>query len=112
MSLRGGPPFPGVPGMDWTIHGDKGTIRITSPSVFVQIGYHEMKIEIQDGEGENTETVEIPGDEFDGFKHPARNVGRVYKLFAEGENNCTFEDAVMRHELIAGMYEENGLTEN
>lgn len=98
--------------MDWTIHGDKGTIRITSPSVFVQIGYDEMKIEIQDGEGGKAETVEIPGDEFDVFKHPARNVGRVYKLLAEGNNSCTFEDAVKRHELIAGMYQENGLMEN
>jgi predicted dehydrogenase len=111
FSLRGGKPFPGEPGMDWTIHGEKGTIRITSPSPFVQVGYEGMKIEVQEGEGDKVEVVEVPGDEFDGYGHPARNVGRVYKEFKEGKINCSFEDAVERHALIEGMYRENGIQE-
>ena len=99
FSLRGGKPFPGEPGMNWTIYGEKGTIRITSPSPFLQIGYDGMKIQVQDGEGDKAEDIEIPGDEFDGYKHPARNVGRVYKHFAEGTINCSIEDAVERHEV-------------
>ena len=97
--------------MDWTIYGEKGSIRITSPSPFVQIGYEGMKIEVQDGETEEAEVVEIRGDEFDGFEHRARNVGRVYKGIREGSVNCSFEDAVERHALIEGMYRENGIVE-
>jgi hypothetical protein len=36
-------------------------------------------------------------------------VARVYNGLAEGVINCTFEDAVERHELIDGMYKENGI---
>lgn len=111
FSLRGGKPFPGQPGMQWDIHGEKGTIRVTSPSPFVQIGFEGMKIEVQDGEGEKAEVVEVNGDEFDGYRHPARNVARVYKAFKEGAINCTFEDAVERHALIERMYRENGIQE-
>ena len=111
FSLRGGTPFPGQPGMDWTIHGEKGTIRITSPSPFVQIGFDGMKIELQEGEGEKVEVVEIGGDKFDEYPHPARNVARVYEAFAKGDINCSFEDAVERHALIEAMYKENGIQE-
>jgi hypothetical protein len=51
------------------------------------------------------------GDEFDGFKHPARNVGRLYKGLKNGEINCSFEDAVDRHALIEEIYRENGIQE-
>jgi hypothetical protein len=55
--------------------------------------------------------VEVNGDEFDGYKHPARNVARVYKAFKAGAINCSFEDAVERHALIEGMYRENEIQE-
>ena len=111
FSLRGGPPFPGQPGMDWTIHGEKGTIRITSPSPFVQIGFDGMKVELQEGEGEKVEVLEIGNDDFESYAYPARNVARVYETFAKGEINCTFEDAVERHVLIEALYRENGIQE-
>jgi predicted dehydrogenase len=111
FSLRGGKPFPGTPGMQWDIHGQKGTIRVTSPSPFMQIGYEGMKIEVQEGESEKVEEVKVDGDEFDGYGHPARNVGRVYKGLAKGEINCSFEDAVERHTLIERMYKENEIQE-
>lgn len=111
FSLRGGKPFPGQPGMEWTIHGEKGTIRVTSPSPFVQIGYDGMKIEVQEGEGEKVETVNVEEDEFDSYAYPARNVGRLYKAFAKGEINCSFEDAVERHALIERIYRDNGIQE-
>lgn len=69
-----------------------------------------MKIQLVQGEGEAVD-VEIEKDGFDeGDKFPlmSRNVARLYKGLAEGEINCTFEDAVERHELIDGMYRENG----
>ena len=97
--------------MDWTIHGEKGTIRISSPSPFLQIGFDGMKIELQEGEGNNVEVVDIGSDEFDGHAYAARNVARVYKEFAKGEINCSFEDAVERHALIEALYGENGIQE-
>jgi len=109
FSLRGGKPFPGTPGMEWDIYGEKGAIKVTSPGPFLQIGFEGMKILVQDGEGDKAEEIEIPGDEFDGYEHRARNVARVYKGLAAGEINCTFEDAVERHELIDGIYKDNGI---
>lgn len=41
----------------------------------------------------------------------ARNVGRVYREFNKGNINCTFEDAVQRHEFIEKLYKENGYVE-
>lgn len=41
MSMRGGEPFKGEPGLDWRIYGDEGEIRVTAGGVFLQIGYPE-----------------------------------------------------------------------
>jgi len=67
-----------------------------------------MKIELYDFEKETLEDVKIPEDELDELGLPARNVARVYKALANGKVNCTFEDAVERHEFIAELYRENG----
>lgn len=70
-----------------------------------------MKMQLVGGEGDVRE-VEIEEDEFDKdekFGLPARNVARLYNGLSRGEINCSFEDAVERHELIEGMYKENGV---
>jgi hypothetical protein len=67
-----------------------------------------MRVQLQEGEGEATD-VELPRDGFDEYGVPARNVGRLYEGLAEGEVNCSFEEAVQWHELIDGMYKENGI---
>jgi predicted dehydrogenase len=97
--------------MEWDIYGEKGAIRVTAPGpfLFLSLGLDSMKIQIQDGEGYKAEEVEIPGDEFSGYEHRARDVAWVYKELAEGAINCSFEDAVERHELIDGIYKENGI---
>lgn len=63
------------------------------------------------GDSKDVVTVEVEKDEFDGdaWGIPSRNVARVYDELAEGRVNCSFEDAVKRHELIDGMYKENGI---
>lgn len=109
MTLRGGAPFKGTPGLDWRIYGEKGEIRVTASGPFLQIGYPDMKIEVHDFEKDTVEEVKLEKDEFDSFGIPARNVARVYKELSEGRNNCTFEDAVERHRLLQGMYKENGI---
>ncbi|KUJ11056.1 oxidoreductase [Mollisia scopiformis] len=112
MTLRGGTPFKGTPGLDWRIYGETGEIRITSSGPFLNIGYPDMKIQIHDFEKDTVEDIPLEQDEFDeGGKYglPARNVARVYKALGEGKNNCSFEDAVERHALLDGMYRENGI---
>jgi len=109
FSLRGGKPFPSTPGLDWRIYGEKGEIRVTAAGPFLQIGYEDMKVQVHDFESDKVEEVQVDGGEFDKFAHPARNVGRVYKELSEGSINCSFEDAVERHELIDGLYRENGI---
>lgn len=112
MTLRGGKAFKDTPALDWRIYGETGEIRITSSTAFLNIGSADLKIQVFDTEKDSVEDVESEKDEFDEdgkFGMPARNVGRVYKAFAEGENTCSFEDAVERHALIDAMYKENGI---
>jgi predicted dehydrogenase len=112
MSLRGGKPFKGTPGLDWRIYGETGEIRVTAMGPFLQIGYPDMKIELYDVEKDTVEEVQIPKDDFDdGYEFAARNVGRLYRGLAKGEVNCSFEDAVLRHELLEELYQQNGYLE-
>lgn len=105
-TLRGGPPFKGTPGMEWQIYGEKGEIRITASGPFLQIGYPDMKVEVQ--VGEEVEEVAVEGDVFDDLGLPARNVARVYEALARGVNTCSWEDAVERHALLERMERETG----
>ncbi|KAH7354840.1 NAD-binding Rossmann fold oxidoreductase family protein [Rhexocercosporidium sp. MPI-PUGE-AT-0058] len=114
FSLRGGKPFKDTPGLEWRIYGETGEIRVTSSGPFLNVGYEDVKIAVFDfegKEGEEVEVVEVEKDEFDGkeWGMASRNVGRLYRELAEGKINCSFEDAVERHELIEGMYKENGI---
>lgn len=108
FSLRGGSPFKGQPGLDWRIAGSEGEIKVTAAGPFVQVGYPDTKIEVHDFASDKVEEVRFEEDLAD-LPQAARNVGRVYKAFAEGKNNCSFEDAVEKHRLIAQMYKENGI---
>lgn len=116
FSWRRGKPFPGNPGISWTIYGEKGEIRITAPGS-LQVGYKDVGIQVWDFNSDEVREVEVEGDEFDDpsaldgkeYPWPARNVGRVYKAFADGEMNCSFEDAVERHVFLESLYKENGI---
>ena len=118
LTLRGGKPFKGTPGLDWRIYGEKGEIRITASGPFLQVGYADQKIEIHDFESDWLEEVKIPSDELDDIKGTdafggvaGKNVGRLYKGLAAGEVNCSFEDAVERHEFLEELYKQNGYLE-
>ena len=75
------------------------------------MGDNTQKIEVHDFESDSVEEIEIPVDEVDALPMNARNVGRVYRAFANGEISCNFEDAVDRHQLIDEVYRENGYFE-
>ncbi|CZT45595.1 related to dehydrogenases and related proteins [Rhynchosporium secalis] len=116
FSLRGGKAFKGTPGLEWRIYGENGEIRVSGSGPFLNVGYPDIKIEVVDfdlsgGDEDKVEVVEIEKDEFDGeeWAQYSRNVARLYEELAEGKINCSFEDAVERHELIDGMYKENGI---
>ena len=122
-ALRGGSPFPGTPGLEWRIYGEKAEIRVTAAGPFLQIGYPGMKVEVHDfnfkGEGNGVQEVSVEEDEWDGkgWAWATRNVARVYEGLrewdgkGEREGLCTWEDAVERHEFLEGLYKENGYVE-
>ena len=118
LTLRGGRPFPGTPGLEWRIYGERGEIRITAPGPYVQIGYEEgMRVQVnefgsggveevdweRDGDGEGDVVSKM------GLPVGARNVGRVYEGLRVGRVVCGFEDAVERHVVLEEMYVENGI---
>ncbi|PBP17460.1 oxidoreductase [Diplocarpon rosae] len=108
--------FRGLPGLEWRIYGETGEIRVSSSGPFLNIGYDDQKIEIFDFASDSVVEVAVEKDEFDALRDnekawelPSRNVGRIYKAFAQGQDTCTFEDAVERHALIEELYQENGI---
>ncbi len=122
-NLLGGEAFPGTLGLEWRIYGEKGTLRVVAGGPFLQIGYDDMKIEVQSFEHGSVKEVAIQSDEFDGKKlddfpynpafanYAAKNMSRLYKHLAEGGENCSWERAVELHELIEELYRQNGYTE-
>lgn len=103
--MRGGQPFPSTPAIDWRIHGETGEIRIISPTPFLPIGHPETKIEVHDHKTGELEVVKPKKHELERLPLPARNIGRLYELFARGEEQGhDFEHAAGKHRLIAELY--------
>ena len=111
FSHRGGSPFKGAPGLDWHIYGQTGEIHVTADGPYLPVGEKNMKIQVQNFEKGTVEEVLIPKDELDDLGIVTSNVGRAYNALKRGELNCSFEDAVERHEFIAELYRENGYFE-
>lgn len=113
--MRGGMPFPNTPGLEWRIYGEKGEIRVTTPSASLHFGGPGHTVQIHEHGSEKAEDVEMPQDEYDKqeLPWPARAPARVYDAFAaskssksgSGEGYATWEDAVERHRLVEEMYE-------
>ncbi|KAM7187770.1 oxidoreductase family protein [Naviculisporaceae sp. PSN 640] len=107
--FRRGQPFPGDPQLVWTINGEKGELRVTSPdSVALHVlagGARKPTIEIHDFASDKVEEVEWAYPDWqEDLELPmqARNVGSLYEAFAEGTGKGypTFEDALRRHEQL------------
>lgn len=122
IRVRRGPAFPGEQAFTWSIHGEKGEIRVVSPTTYgITIGSPEapQSFEVHDFETDKVETVEWRFNEWQeelGF--PARNIGAVYEEFArrkaegktiQGETKyATFDKAVRRHEQLDRLLKEAG----
>lgn len=105
VTFRRGPPFKGTPGFIWSIHGEKGEIRITAAGPALQASDDETIIAVHTFEQEEIEVIEWDGC----FKHlppPARNVAAMYEAFAfqETKKYPDFGHAVLRHRHIAQVH--------
>ncbi|KAJ7195358.1 hypothetical protein GGX14DRAFT_377136 [Mycena pura] len=103
---RGG--IPGEPGLVWTICGEKGEIRVTSPSPSAlqvgPVGEEEIRIDVHNFATNEVRKVEWNWQDWQNeLPMPARNVAAVYEAFAQGQGYPTFEDALVRHEQLDEM---------
>ncbi|KAI4720248.1 NAD(P)-binding protein [Aureobasidium sp. EXF-10727] len=105
--LRSAAPFPGEPGLRWTINGEKGEILVTNPSAMFDITHDGVKIQLHETGKDNAETINIPSDNLSDLKHPSQNVGRLYEAYAKGDTKsyCDWKLALRRHELIEEMFQ-------
>ena len=105
--LRSAAPFPGEPGMRWTINGEKGEVLITCPSAMFDINHEGVKIQLHELSNDKAEDIELPADKLADLQHPAQNVGRLYEAYAEGDTKgyCDWNLALKRHELIEEMFQ-------
>lgn len=110
FNLRGGAAFKGTPHLDWRIYGEKGEIRITSPSCFLEFETPNTKVEVYDFASDSVEEILIPVDELTELGVAQSNIGRLYRDFAGDEETvCTFEQALKIHELVDHIYKDNGI---
>ncbi|KAK3072005.1 hypothetical protein LTR53_007593 [Teratosphaeriaceae sp. CCFEE 6253] len=109
LTFRAGPAFPDTPGFTWTLNGERGEIRVTSPSG----GYtqsevdktSEIVIEVHDYATDIVRGVkwEWEPEWQASLFHRGRNLGRLYDLYAEGDEAIRearvpdFDAAVARH---------------
>ncbi|KAF6228331.1 hypothetical protein HO133_008061 [Letharia lupina] len=105
VTFRRGPPFKGTPGFIWSIHGEKGEIRITATGPALQANDVETKLTLHTFDQEEVEVIEWDRH-FKDPPRPARNVAAMYEAFANRETekypDCTH--AVLRHRQIEEVF--------
>ena len=98
VRYRRGQPFKGSTGFEWIITGEVGEIKLSGPGPSLQAADMAYKLEWYDFEKD--EVVNVDWEEgYPDLPAPARNVGRLYDLFAKGDEALypSFDDAVLRH---------------
>ncbi|KAI9023180.1 hypothetical protein DFJ74DRAFT_668054 [Hyaloraphidium curvatum] len=104
--LRGGQPFPGFPGLLWTVYGESGEIRVTTNGSNLHIGAEGDAVAVHNHKTGKVEAVEVAKDQWDDLPFPARNVARLYEAFA-AERTADYADwdaSVTRHKLVEELY--------
>jgi predicted dehydrogenase len=106
--IRGGAPFKGSPGLEWRIYGEKGEIKITGPSAFIEI-VGTNSIQLHDFATDEIVEIVLKNGAFAEMDPINRNLARVYEAIAAGDKSllCDFEDAVKRHHFIEEIYNQN-----
>ncbi|KAJ5984808.1 hypothetical protein N7522_012004 [Penicillium canescens] len=107
-TIRGGSPFKGSPGLEWRIYGEKGEIKITGPSAFIEI-VGTNSIQLHDFDTDEIVEIALKNGAFAEMDPIYRNLARVYEAIAAGDKSllCDFEDAVERHHFIEEIYNKN-----
>ncbi|SPO07743.1 related to transcription co-repressor GAL80 [Cephalotrichum gorgonifer] len=100
--LRLGPPFKGEPPYVWTIGGENGELRLTSPtSAAVHAWADPIVIDIHDYATDEVTSVDWSWDDWQQeLAMTVRNVAGTYEAFAEGGEYASFQDAAQRHEQV------------
>ncbi|KDN62934.1 putative oxidoreductase family protein [Colletotrichum sublineola] len=108
--FRRGQPFPGDPQLAWTLHGERGEIRLTSQDTAALQAFADgdaVRIEVHDFASDKVERVAWGWEDWQTeLPVPARCIGAVYDVFAQGEGAAglaSFDDALRRHEQLAGL---------
>ncbi|KAK4095989.1 NAD(P)-binding protein [Parathielavia hyrcaniae] len=114
--FRRGQPFPGEAALEWTIHGEKGEIRIVSPQItFIHVGDDTVPriIEVHDFATDKVDKVEWDWEDWQkDLPFQARGVGALYEAFADakaagtGRPYVTFDLAAKRHEQLEELLSE------
>ncbi|KAI0158801.1 hypothetical protein BJ166DRAFT_528487 [Pestalotiopsis sp. NC0098] len=110
ITYRRGQPFKGEPGLDWTIHGEKGEIRVRAfDGPALNAGGDGATIEVHDFASYEVQAVDWKyADAYAGLPTPARNIGALYDAFASGDEAAypDFERAMVRHRQLGGILDE------
>ena len=109
--VRTGKPFKDTSALTWRILGTKGEIRLTA-FANLSLGVGGEKIEVFDHEKDTVEVVEVEyTDEVKELPAFAKNIGRVYELFATGgtaeQGFVSFEEAVVMQKIIDRMWKSS-----
>lgn len=104
LQWHGGKVFPGTPGADWRILGDKGELRLISPSFTLNVAKPDTKIEVVDAATGVVELVKADTDEWDALPLPAQNIARLYEAYRLKEWYPNFDWAVKRHKMIDELF--------
>lgn len=101
---RRGQPFHGEPALVWTINGEKGEIRVTSPSAATLGAFAaEVIVEVHDFETDQVQRIDWSWlDWQEELPVMSRNIGTLYDNFAvgKGDTDASFKDALVRHEQL------------
>ncbi|KAI7775532.1 hypothetical protein LA080_006724 [Diaporthe eres] len=102
--LRRGQPFLCEDPLVWTINGEKGEIRLSSPggTALQATAYSKpVTIEVHVHETDNVQKIEWDWTEWQkGISVMGRNTGALYENYANGGAYPTFEDALKLHEKL------------
>ncbi|KAJ5472304.1 hypothetical protein N7530_006305 [Penicillium desertorum] len=107
-TIRGGAPFKGSPGLEWSIYGEKGEIKIAGPSAFIEI-VGTSSVQLHDFATDEIVELKLKNGTFAEMYPINRNLARVYEAIAAGDKSllCDFEGAVKRHHFIEEVYNQN-----
>jgi hypothetical protein len=76
-----------MPGLDWRIFGSKGEICITGYTKWsLNVPDEDFMLEICKVDDGEVVTVDVGRDEFEHLPVPARNIEKLYEVFASGQN--------------------------